>query len=291
MYELTAHDRLVEEYHNTGDSTRLVGTFQNFLNKYATMLWNDNVDYRNYDLRCFLACFIKDKDCRIRLRRGKFHSFDTRKRAEKVLQYLRFKLRNHSRDEIQAELVIPFLRCAQMYRSKGKSFEKYLYVAYRYTLKRHFDNIHLDVIDSHGILYGNLAEHEEEWEAEWEEKPALAIEFDAGMELNDPAWIRGDKGACNPLFAELKPHERFIMAKYYYEELTDKDIARLLPYHPKSIARIRMRIKRQFQQLYNEGEIKWIRLLQSNCKNPLWQSYAKTEGIILVSSTLNQSAL
>ncbi|KAF2421740.1 sigma-70 family RNA polymerase sigma factor [Bacillus subtilis] len=250
-----ATDDFVFEYQNTGDSSKLVSQYKNFLNKYTSLLWNDTIDFSNYDIRCFIACYIEDKEVRVNLRRGKFHSSETKKTAQQVLQKLRFKFRNHSFNELQSELIIPFLSCATMYKPQGRSFEKYLYVAYKFELKRYLDTLKLDALDRQGVMYIDIAE-----ESEWKESipDELIIQFDTDLELNDPEWIYGDK-ASEP-FASLKPHERYIMAKYYFERYTDKEIAKMLPYNPKSIHRIRMRIKRKIQDMYYEGEIKWIRL-------------------------------
>ncbi|MCD7910905.1 sigma-70 family RNA polymerase sigma factor [Bacillus velezensis] len=248
-------DDFVFEYQNTGDSSKLVPQYKNFLNKYISLLWNDTIDFNNYDIRCFIACFIEDSEIRMNLRRGKFHSNETKKTAQQVLHRLRFKIRNHSFDELQSELIIPFLSCAAMYKSQGRSFEKYLYVAYKYELKRHLDALKLDILDRQGVLYIDVAE-----ENDWKEKmpEELIIHFDTDLELNDPRWIYGDK-ASKP-FSCLKPHERYIMAKYYFERYTDKEIAKMLPYNPKSIHRIRMRVKRKILDMYQKGEINWIRL-------------------------------
>ena len=248
-------DNFVFEYQNTGDSSKLVSQYKNFLNKYTSLLWNDAIDFSNYDVRCFLACFIDDKELRTNLRKGKFHSSETKKAAQQVLQGLRFKIRNHSFNELRSELIIPFLSCASMYKSQGRSFQKYLYVAYKYELKRHLDSIKLDMMDRQGVMYIDIAD-ETEWKDDVPEE--LVIHFDKGLELNDPGWIHGDK--ANEPFSSLKPHERYIMAKYYFERYTDKEIAKMLPYNPKSIHRIRMRIKRKLQDMYHRGEIKWIRL-------------------------------
>jgi len=256
MSYIHAHDRYVIEFQKTGDSSKLILQYKNFLNKYATLLYHDLIDFRNHDIRCFLACYISDKEINQNLRRGKYHSSEAMASAYRALQYLRSKLRNHTYQEIEHELLIPFLRCAQIYEPKGKGFQSYLYKTYRYALKRHLDRIPVDMLDYHRWVYQNLWVEEEEKE---EELPSeLIIEMDQFFELSDPRWIHG-KRAGEP-FNHLKPHERYILVKYYYEGYTDKEIARMLPYHPKSIHRIRMRLIKYFKQLYEKGELKCLRL-------------------------------
>ena len=79
-----------------------------------------------------------------------------------------------------------------------------------------------------------------------------------GLELSHPKWIHGDSSQFP--FSDLKSHERYILAKYYYEGYTDKEIARMLPYHSKSIHRIRKRIQLQLQNMFNKGELKCLRM-------------------------------
>jgi RNA polymerase sigma factor (sigma-70 family) len=257
MNRIALKDQSVLEYQTTGDSTKLVNQYKNFLNKYCTLFYSNTIDFRNYDIRCFLACYIEDKKLSNSLRRGKYHSSKTVAAAYKVLHYLRLKLRNHTYQELEHELLIPFLQCAKSYQPQGIGFAKYLYNSYRYELKRHLDrNIKLDAMDRHEILYRDIWV-EDEWEEE-ELPEHLTIEMDEHFELSDPNWIHGKK-AGEP-FSNLKPHERYILVKYYYEEYTDKEIARMLPYNPKSIHRIRMRLIKYFKELYDKGELKCIRL-------------------------------
>lgn len=255
MHTISKQDQLVLAYQRRNESEPLVEGFKNFLNKYVSLIWDDIIDYSNYDVRCFLASYIPERELRVNLYRGKYHSTETKRAAYKALQTIRFKLRKHNLQELQAEMLIPFLQCAGRYKRKGSSFEKYIYVAYKYQLKRHLKKIELDLIDQQGIMYQEVG-HELNWEIETPQKPFITL--DDGLELNDPNWIHGDK-ASKP-FAKFKAHERYIMAKYYYENYTDREIARMLPYNPKSIHRIRMRAKKHFINLYEKGELKWIRL-------------------------------
>jgi DNA-directed RNA polymerase specialized sigma24 family protein len=256
-----AHDEHVLHYQETKESDELIGQFYNYLNKYFILLRSDTFDIANYDLRGFLACYMKDKEHSRSLRRAKFHSKETVANARKVQDYLQFKLRNHTDEELFSELVIPLLECASSYKQMGRGFEKYLYKSYKYYLKRHLDlNVRLDAIDRYGVLYYEkfldsidmldlvIEENQDDMEPILEES----------MELTNPRWISGK--ACSPFLAHLKPHERYILSKYYYEKHTDKEIARMLPYNPKSIHRMRMRMKKKFMEQYNQGELKWMRI-------------------------------
>lgn len=254
-------DQYVLEYQATGISEQLVEQYKNFLNKYQMMFVNENVDFTNYDVRSFLSCYVKDPEIRRNLRRGKFHSSETRSIAYKILQYIKWALRQHHPKEIEAELVIPFLRCAKAYKQQGKSFNRYLYRVYRYELKRHIDKMPIDMLDQEKITYIDVWHDNFDWEVTEDvydfERP-LHIEMDDTLELSHPDWIHGDK-STEP-FRLLKPHERYILVKYYYENHTDKEIAKMLPYNPKSIHRMRKRLVDYLYESYSKGDLKWIRL-------------------------------
>lgn len=252
-------DTHVLDYQKDGASEGLVEQYQNFLNKYRTLLTSDAPDYSNYDVRCFLALFIGDAELNGKLRSRHYREPKVMAEASRVVDQLKFRLRNYSPQEVEAELLVPFLECAQLYQDIGAGFNRYLYSKYRYSLKEHLDDhIKLDAMDQKGTLY--IAQFTEDMETELPEEQdpkVLMPDLDDDMLLTNPRWIAGKIG--EDYFTNLKPHERYILHKYYGEEKTDKEIARMLPYNPKSIHRIRMRMVRHFKELYNQGELKWIR--------------------------------
>lgn len=237
----------------------MMNTYDKFIKKYMDLLWLEVIDYNNYAIRSFLALHVADKKISKKLRRGKLQQQEVTDAARKVLQYLRFKLRNHDKQELYNELLIPFIQCIRSYRDIGVGFERYAYKTYKFSLKKHLDNIKLDGIDTQFVLYiDGLTE--EQW-MEMEEEEKLVEEHfthEPPLELDNPQWIHGTLSSAP--FSEMKPHERYVLSKYYYEQYTDKEIARMIPYHPKAIHRIRMRMKKQLESKYENGELKWIRI-------------------------------
>ncbi|MCU5224113.1 MULTISPECIES: sigma-70 family RNA polymerase sigma factor [Bacillus cereus group] len=266
MSTITSKDTQVLLYQQTGISEPLVKEYENFLNKYYTLLTKDAINFRNYDIRCFLSCFINNKGVVKNLKKGKFHSQESIKQAYKALNYLKWIFRNHTKDELKSELLIPFLLCARHYKQQGSSFKKYIYVSYKFMLKRYIDSMNQDLLDHSDMLY--KSNHTDEYDADTVEEALdklesknlsiLEIEMPTGLELSHPKWIHGDSSQFP--FSDLKSHERYILAKYYYEGYTDKEIARMLPYHSKSIHRIRKRIQLQLQNMFNKGELKCLRM-------------------------------
>lgn len=259
-------DQYVLDYQATGISDPLIKQFKNFLNKYSSMISNENIDFSNYDVRSFLSCYVKEREIKSNLKRGRFHSSKTVETAYRVLRYVKWALRKHKPQEVEAEILIPFLRCARSYQQKGKTFSSYLYQTYRYELKRHIDSLTVDILDQEGVLFFDVWHDDYDWEVVDIDSQLLQLdrfnlndlEMDEGLELSHPDWIHKDKSL--PPFDTFKSHERYILVKYYYENYTDKEIARMLPYNPKSIHRIRMRLVNQLMKMYQEGELRWIRL-------------------------------
>ncbi|MFE9081959.1 sigma-70 family RNA polymerase sigma factor [Bacillus mobilis] len=266
MGTITAQDKQVLLYQQTGISESLVKEYENFLNKYYTLLTKDVINFKNYDIRCFLACYINNKGIIKNLKDGGFYSQESIKQAYKALNYLKWVFRNHTKDELRAELLIPFLLCARHYKPQGSSFKKYIYVSYKFNLKRLIDSMNQDLLDHKDMIYQNNYTDQnnekglEETLNKLESKnpSILEIEMSTGSELNHPSWVHGDVSQFP--FNKLKSHERYILAKYYYEGYTDKEIARMIPYHSKSIHRIRKRIQMQLQDMLSKGELKCLRM-------------------------------
>lgn len=253
--EVITPDDQIFKYQRTGESDELINQYANFLHKYYALIQFNSIDFSNYDIRCFLACYIADEAVGKELRRGKSLSPETVTIAYKALQSIRHKLRNHTYEELKHELLIPFLQVAQRYKQLQVGFDKYLYKAYKYVLKRHLDDMKWDALDHSGLMYKDTAIEGDFEEVVYDE---FTLEMDEAYELCDPRWIHGNKS--RKPFADLKSHERYILVKYYYESHTDKEIARMLPYNPKSIHRIRTRLVKQFKELYTQGELKCLRI-------------------------------
>lgn len=249
-------DHPVLEYQITDDPSKLIQQYQNFLNKFHRMICYNTIDFKNYNIRYFLSCYIYDKAIRKELLRGKYHTQRAKQEANKVLQMIRHKLRNHNDTEIYHELLLPFLYCAKRYKQMGVGFNRYIYKTYRFVLIRHLNSIKWDALDMEPSYHTYIMQDTQR--EEYQEKKPKDIILDERFELTDPRWIHGKQSEAP--FSLLKPHERYILVKYYYEELTDREIARLLPYNPKSIHRIRMRLIKYLRGLYDKGELRCLRL-------------------------------
>lgn len=260
MEQTITVDSSISLYQELGDAEELISQFSNFLNKYMNLIQSETIDFKNYDIRYFLSLYITDKSLSKNLRgHRKYHTPETISVAYNIVNKIHRKLRFHTKEEIYHEILIPFLHCAQDYKEIGVGFDKYLYKSYKYELKRHLDEMEWDVLDFNGNTGMEIA-IEDEWESSIEEE--FFLEMDENFELSDPRWVHGNKSEAP--FSDLKPHERYILVKYYYEKNTDKEIARMLPYNPKSIHRIRARLLTKLEDLYDKGELRCLRLLTNS---------------------------
>jgi DNA-directed RNA polymerase specialized sigma24 family protein len=253
----------VLEYQQTGDSKPLLDKYQNFINKYLRMFAHDVIDFENYDLRYFLSCYLKDKNDIRSLRRGKYHSQEIKSRAYGILHrlkkaFVQHEYNHHHRyHEIESELIVPFLHLAKRFKGTG-DFSKYLYGAYRFELKRHLDQLLVTMRDIEDIFfYDSIYSNGIEALEEKMDQP-FSIELDDDLKLNDPNWLLGFTAAAP--FDSFTREERLILAKYYYEEYTDKEIGQLIGRNPKSINRVRNNLKVKLEKRIHRGEVKWIRL-------------------------------
>lgn len=248
-------EELVEYFQTTNNSDELLDKYKNFLNKYHQILCYGTIDFNNYDIRTFLCCYIKDKDDRSSMLRGKYHSTEDISNGYEVVKYIQQAFKGYESIEIYHELIIPFLECARRYKAMNKSFNSYLYKTYRYELMRHINSILFQ-------RFNKLQPSSNETEVEVvliEDMQELKLELDEDISLNHPDWLNGAK-ADKP-FNQFTREERLILTKYYLENYTDKDIGRLVGRNRKSINRSRLRVVRKIKGDIQRGEIKWIRLL------------------------------
>jgi RNA polymerase sigma factor (sigma-70 family) len=259
---MSTHDKLVKIYQETGQCSELIEAYQHFIGKYHKMFTTGQIDFSNYDIRRFLACYISNKEIVRNLCRGKYHSKEAIQRAYRVLNRISKVFEGYEKEEVYNELVIVFLECARSYQDVGKGFHRYLYKCYRYRLKKYIDAKAFDYVDDEIGEYkdmyhaDDLIPYEESLEAQHLDKP-LNIEIDEKMDLNNILWLNGI--VCGDLFKELSYAERYVLVKAYQDGLDDKEIAKLTGFHPRSIYRIRKRLTDHFRELRAKGEIKWMR--------------------------------
>ena len=226
----------------------------------------EKIDFNSYEIRYFLSCYMNNKKERQSIRRGKYQKGKDKAKAYKILNNLCQAFAFHEinedleKDEIYHELLIPFLEIAHKYKNQGKSFGSYLKASYKFELKRHLDYMLNHRRKKNQLFYyDDVYNEQENFEETCIEKinPSFIVHLDEDLVLNDPQWIQG-KTASYP-FDQLTIQQRLILAKYYYEGYTDKEIGQLIGRNLKSINRIRKKLECRIRSLIQKGEIKYIK--------------------------------
>lgn len=254
-------DKEVIHYQKTGDAIPLLNKYNNFIQKYYQLITTGEVNFQNYDIRMFLSYFLSEPSLRKELRKGKYHSKKCKREAKIIAEKIKQVFSELSKEEILHELIVLFLQCAQKYKQKGTTFSKYLYRMYKYELKNKVLELRKQNKPQRTIYYFDpIYEHprqESEDQLIRRIEAPFHMELDEDLILNHPLWLAGQY--ANETFKQFTREERLILAKYYYEKYTDKEIGRLLGRNPKSIHRIRKRLIVKLENMAKRGEIKWIR--------------------------------
>ncbi|WP_067923670.1 sigma-70 family RNA polymerase sigma factor [Alicyclobacillus shizuokensis] len=249
-------DELVLRYQQTGDCAGLIEAYRPYIEKFQRMFLTGDIDFGNYDIRRFLACYISDKETVRSLCRGKYHSKQAIQEAYRVLEKIRRVFDGYESDELFHELLIPFLTCARCYEPSGKTFSQYLYSCFRYRLKRLIDE---RLLDTNGeMAYWDM--HEPASEALEDELDLDRPEYmdpSEPVDLHSLLWLNGT--LCGDTFRDLTYTERYILVKAYEDGLDERAIAQLTGLHHRSVYRIRKRLIEHFRNLRDKGELKWIR--------------------------------
>src|SRR5699024_2466636 len=211
------------------DTQQLLLKYEPFINKYLYLFHAKNIDFNNYDIRFFLSCYIKDKSSRSRLRKKSYRKKSDIALAHKVLNYLCQAFKDHNKQELYHELIIPFLSCLKRYEERDVGFQKYIYVSYKYELIRHINKL---LFQNFKTIPADLETVEVKTENEND-----FMFLDAEFELNHPDWLRGK--TCMPIFKNLTREDRLILIKYYLESYSDKKIGQLIGKSRKTINRTR----------------------------------------------------
>jgi len=249
-------DKQLLELKTNDDLKLLLKKYNSFLNKYFRLLVYETIDFKNYDIRFFISLYMKDKELKRSIRRGKYHSSEAIYEARKIVRKLNSLFKNYTLDDIYYELTIPFVQCVLHYQFRANGFEKYLYQSYRFYLHRHLKDLAKEQNFYEIAYFDDINGKTELIDFDQLESDYL-IEMEPDLELNHPDWLNGKK-ASYP-FNQLTREQRLILVKYYMEKYKDRQIGQLIGRNPKSIHRIRSKIVRKMWEKIIKGDIKWAR--------------------------------
>jgi hypothetical protein len=243
--------------------TQLLYEFRNFLTKYVTLLYYCKYDYRNYDMRKFIALYVADSGIRFRLLRGKSSPRDQKSLA-KILHDLQFMIQRYGDEEdVRQTVEMTFLQCLPNYkRSKSKSkpdewipFSGYIYNYYYFLLKRNVDAFLIDqnARTTFPLITESdmLADDSNEMPPGYTEPPEPSAEDLLGPDIIDEFWVVGDT-ALFP-FDSLSIQERQLLKWRYVDGLRSSEIAQRITEHPNTVRERFARIKERIKTIIVEG--------------------------------------
>lgn len=241
MTEWEKIDDLVAEYQKSFDedatssdmmksemaAMKLLEIFTPFFHKYLSIITTGDIKWNNPEQRLFVSMFMETKELRHSLYGRNAINKDLRQAIAQRFNFIKETYGHYEEEEIITDLHLLFFILAKRYKKTNRSFCCYLYNAYRFEVFRHIQKLLRNPLNIHyrSISYDTENEIREiAYECDMEERISTTP---TGMP--SVTWIFGQN--CSEEFADLTPLERKIIAKYYIEQKTDRQIAKELGIH------------------------------------------------------------
>lgn len=255
-------DEPLRKYIEEQNAAPLIRKYTKLIRRYSRLLTYGEMDFKSYDAKRFIACFIPEQEIIKDLCKAGGSQPETVERVHEVISNIRNAFSVYDITEIEHELMILLLETAKKYKDMGCGFSHYLYSVFRYRLKRFADDKMFENMELESYSYKDeyFTEEDRPIDSIIENKyyyEPLNIEGDEHTDLDNVLWLNGAVGS--DLFKELTYSERFILLKAYEEGMTDREISRINGLHHRSVYRIRKRIVDNFREKRVRGEIKCLR--------------------------------
>lgn len=236
----------------------LLKIFDNFLTKYSTMLYYGKYSLSDYDIRQFVALFVKDSSVRKYLSRNKLN-LEGRRHVNEVMSGIRYMITRYGdEDDIRQTVDLTFLQCVDIYERKESKrggyvpFSGYLYSYFYYVLKKNVESM---LIDQLGRKTFPLISDDEQFgdESDGEERtvgftgpPEPSAEDFLYAEIIDEDWVAGET-AYFP-FDTLTVQERQLLKWRYVNGESSSKISKKITEHSNTVrenlSRIRTKIEK-----------------------------------------------
>lgn len=219
------------------DQERLLEVFSNFLSKYSTLLYAGKLSLNDYDLRRFMALYVKDPQVRRHLIGNRLNTQGWAVVQEALRGITYMVNRYGDQEDVDQTVKMAFLHCVQVYKRQGDiPFSAYLYSYFFYVLKKQVDTHHIYQL---GRKSYPLRDPDEEWDEEdstpvgFPIPPTPGADELVGAETIDELWVLGET-AFGP-FADLTIHERQLLKWRYIDGERASAIARRVAENPNAI--------------------------------------------------------
>lgn len=241
----------------------LIEIFSNFLSKYVALLYHNKFSLEDYDVRRFVALFIKDPESRRKLMRRQF-STKVRNTINDTMRGINYMVKRYGTvEDIEQTVNMTFLQAVERYeRMESKAggyvpFSGYLYSYYFYLLKKNVDTLLIDQLGRRTFPLVTNAESDSEWSENDTEKmedkdsvisrPADSMLF--GQEI-DSEWVFGETASAP--FDRLTIQERQLLKWRYIDNLKASEVADRITEHPNTIRDHYQRIRAKLREFAEE---------------------------------------
>jgi len=215
----------------------LLKIFDNFLKKYVNLLYYNKYNLADYDIRKFVALFVKDSNVRFYLVRNKLNASSSRHVKECVSGIVYMATRYGDPEDVRQTVNLTFLQCVMRYEKKGPiPFSGFLYSYFFYMLKKNVDQL---LIDQLGRKTFPLATEEDrggdddEMTIGFAAPPLPSAEELIGPDEIDELWVAGD--TAFPPFDQLTIQERQLIKWRFVDGYKSSQIARRITEHPNTV--------------------------------------------------------
>lgn len=227
-------EQYVLDYQN-GDSEaadKIIRAFEGVIVKFTNLVCRGIIDPADKGLRNFVALFYPGSSGR-KLHEYRFNSTACNELIEKAA-FISKLFRDFEYDEIKNELIIIILNLARKYKPKGDGIPRFhIYVSKVFHF-RAFGNLVKLISDPSfnskrvSLEMYNFFQDED-------------IETAISKEL-DEIWT---SGLTADIFANMLPVDRKIIKMYYFDKMSDEEIASFLGYTPTRVARRRRELVKE----------------------------------------------
>ena len=242
------------------DQVQLLEIFSNFLSKYVTCLYVGKYSVNDYDIRRFVALFVKDPTTRFYLVRNKLNPAGVKQVAEVMrgIQYM--VIRYGEREDVEQTVNLAFLECVSTYQRKPPiPFSGFLYSYFFYILKKKVDLLLIDQLGRK--TFPLIADDDYGDEDSDSVSPGFTAPPTAGAdefimtEEIDEHWVMG--GTSTGVFSTLSLQERQLLKWRYVDGERSSDIAERITEHPNTVREHYHRIREKIT-LYLLDDLKEI---------------------------------
>lgn len=236
---------------------RLLDVFDNYLQKYITLLYYGKYSLSEYDTRRFIGLFVKDGLVRSFLMRNKL-SPQGYKHVQECIRGITYMTQRYGDEEdVEQTVKTAFLHCVSIYKRRGQiPFKGFLYSYFFYILKKMVDQHLIDqlgrktfpLIDNDDMTFE--AESDGERPQGFPAPPVPGVEDLIETEEVDEYWVAGDT-AHGP-FADLTIQERQLLKWRYVDRERPSAIAARITEHQNTVRenfhRIRVKIRKYIEE-------------------------------------------